>query len=91
AWWQYLFPLAVLAVIVSLWLARGKLGKGPLVAVLFFCGTLFPALGFFDVYPMRFSFVADHFQYLASAGLLALLAAGAAALCPRRLAGPFQA
>jgi Tfp pilus assembly protein PilF len=43
-----------------------------LVAVLFFGGTLFPALGFFNVYPMRYSFVADHFQYLASIGLIVL-------------------
>src|SRR5262249_13540429 len=35
-----------------------------------------PALGFFDVYPFKFSYVADHYQYLASAALLALLAAG---------------
>ncbi len=55
---------------------RNRLGRGPLVAVLFFAGTLVPALGFFNVYPMRYSFVADHFQYLASVGLLALLAAG---------------
>jgi len=48
--------------------------------MLFFAGTLFPALGFIDVYPMRFSFVADHFQYLASLGPIALAAAGAAAL-----------
>ncbi|MCG6944663.1 MAG: tetratricopeptide repeat protein, partial [Deltaproteobacteria bacterium] len=75
AWWQYLFPLAALAVIFILWLLRQRLGKGPLVAVLFFAGTLFPALGFFDIYPMRFSFVADHFQYLASMGLIALGAA----------------
>jgi len=46
------------------------------VAVLFFIGTLTPALGFFNVYPMRFSFVADHFQYLASLGLIVLAAAG---------------
>jgi tetratricopeptide (TPR) repeat protein len=77
AWWQYLFPVAAMAVIFTLWLLRQRLGKGPLVAVLFFAGTLFPALGFFDVYPMRFSFVADHFQYLASIGLIALGAAGA--------------
>jgi tetratricopeptide (TPR) repeat protein len=62
----------VAAVVVGLWLARNRLGRGPLVAVLFFCGTLFPALGFVDVYPFRYSFVADHFQYLASIGLLAL-------------------
>jgi membrane protease subunit HflC len=40
-------------------------------------GCLFPALGFFDVYPFKFSFVADHFQYhAAAAGLTAAAAAG---------------
>jgi tetratricopeptide (TPR) repeat protein len=78
AWWQYLYPAAAIAVIIGLWLARGRLGRGPLVAVLFFAGTLVPALGFINVYPMRYSFVADHFQYLASLGLIAL-AAGAVA------------
>jgi tetratricopeptide (TPR) repeat protein len=39
-------------------------------------GTLVPALGFINVYPMRYSFVADHFQYLAGVGLIALCAAG---------------
>ena len=38
--------------------------------MLFFIGTLLPALGFFNLYPMRYSFVADHFQYLASIGLI---------------------
>jgi tetratricopeptide (TPR) repeat protein len=79
-WWQYLFPLATVTVIAALWRLRRRLGKGPLVAVLLFVGTLTPALGFVDVYPMRFSFVADHFQYLASASLIALGAALLAAL-----------
>ncbi len=70
--WQYLFPASALAVIVGLWLLRRRVGRGPLAAVLFFCGTLVPALGFVNVYPMRYSFVADHFQYLASIGLIAL-------------------
>jgi tetratricopeptide (TPR) repeat protein len=74
-WSAYLYPVAALAVVVALWLARGRIGRGPLVAVLVFAGSLFPALGFFDVYPMRYSFVADHFQYLASIGLIALFAA----------------
>jgi protein O-mannosyl-transferase len=74
--WQWGFPLAVLAVLLGLVGLRRRLGRGPLTAVLFFAGTLLPALGFFNIYPMRFSFVADHFQYLASAGLLALLGAG---------------
>ena len=75
AWWQYLYPLAAVAAVIALWLARQRVGRGPLVALLFFGGTLFPALGFFDAYPMRFSFVADHFQYLASLGPIALAAA----------------
>jgi tetratricopeptide (TPR) repeat protein len=72
-WWQWLFPAAGLLVVAVLWLARHKLGRGPLVAVLFFSGTLLPALGFINVYPMRFSFVADHFQYLASIGIIVLV------------------
>jgi tetratricopeptide (TPR) repeat protein len=84
AWWQYGFPVAVLAVLLALYALRRRLGRGPLTAVLFFCGTLVPALGFFDVYPMRYSFVADHFQYLASVGLLALVAAGMAWLLSGR-------
>ena len=79
-WWQWLFPVAAVGVVAGLWLARRRIGKGPLVAVLFFAGTLGPALGFVNVYPMRYSFVADHFQYLASVGLITLCAAGLARL-----------
>ena len=85
-WWQYLFPIAALAVVAALYGYRRQLGSGPLVAVLFFAGTLFPALGFIDVFPMRYSFVADHFQYHASIGLITL-AAAAATVAVRR-AGP---
>jgi tetratricopeptide (TPR) repeat protein len=77
-WWSYAFPLAALGVMAVLWFARTRLGKGPLVAVLVFAGSLVPALGFVDVYPMRYSFVADHFQYLASVGLITLATALAA-------------
>jgi protein O-mannosyl-transferase len=80
AWWQWLFPLAAISVIIGLWLTRPRTGRGPLVAVLFFAGTLGPALGFVNVYPMRYSFVADHFQYLAGIGLISLCAAGLARL-----------
>lgn len=73
-WWQWLYPLTFVAVIIALWAARKRLGRGPLVGILYFAGTLTPALGFFDVYPMRYSFVADHFVYLASIGVLALVA-----------------
>ena len=79
-WWQWLFPAATVGVLIGLWFDRRRLGRGPLAAVLFFLGTLFPALGFFDVYPMRYSFVADHFQYLASVGILVLVAEGMGSL-----------
>ncbi|MGH1541650.1 MAG: tetratricopeptide repeat protein [Arenicella sp.] len=71
--WQSLFPLGVFIVVLLLWANREKIGRGPLAAFLIYCGTLFPALGFLNVFPMQFSFVADHFQYLASAAMLALL------------------
>lgn len=73
-WWQFLFPLAAATTFLALWKAREKIGRGPLVASLCFAATLLPALGFFAVYPMRYSFVADHFQYLASIPILALVA-----------------
>lgn len=74
--WQYLYPAGALGVGALLWAFRERWGRGPLTGVLFFAGTLAPALGFFNFYPMLYSFVADHFQYLASLGLLALAAAG---------------
>ncbi len=76
AGWQYLFPAAALAVLGAGYAARHR-ARGPLAAVLLYGGTLFPALGFVNVYPFLYSFVADHFQYLAAA--LAISAAAAAA------------
>ena len=76
--WQWVFPAAaVLAAALLLGLSR-KIGRGPAAAQAFFLVTLFPALGFIDVYPFQFSFVADHFQYMASAGPISLFAATAA-------------
>ncbi|MBI2823473.1 MAG: tetratricopeptide repeat protein [Planctomycetia bacterium] len=83
AWWQYAYPAGVLAVMVGLWLARKRIGRGPLAAVLIFAGVLMPALGFFNVYPFRYSFVADHFQYHASVALMVLAAAIAGTVAAR--------
>ncbi|HVW22583.1 MAG TPA: tetratricopeptide repeat protein [Opitutaceae bacterium] len=64
-------PLAALGGILAWFAALARRRRGPLACALFFLGTLFPALGFFNVYPFLFSYVADHFQYLASLGVLA--------------------
>jgi tetratricopeptide (TPR) repeat protein len=85
----WIYPLAAVGVVLAAWLLRARIGRGPLVALLIFGGTLVPALGFFDVYPMRYSFVADHFQYLASLGLIVPFAALASNLARRVLAGRF--
>jgi tetratricopeptide (TPR) repeat protein len=67
------WPFAVVLVVAVAALAACRRGiRGPALALAYFVATIFPALGFFDVYPMRYSFVADHFQYLACLGLFAL-------------------
>jgi len=68
-WWQYLYPLGVaVAVTICLWWLPRR--RGPLAGLLIFVGTLFPVLGFLHVFPFQFSYVADHFQYLASLGII---------------------
>ncbi|MBN1366160.1 MAG: tetratricopeptide repeat protein [Syntrophaceae bacterium] len=81
--WQYIFPLAAFALLVIFWKLRWR-WRGPLAGLLFFIGTLFPVLGFFNVFTFIYSFVADHYQYLASLGIITLVAAGTATLLKRR-------
>jgi Tfp pilus assembly protein PilF len=73
-WWQYLYLVLVVVVaagLVVLALRRNRQPhRGPLAAFLFFSGTLFPVLGFLHVYPFKYSYVADHFQYLATLGII---------------------
>jgi protein O-mannosyl-transferase len=72
---QYLFPLAAVAAIVLLWLLRGRIGRGPVTAVLLFAVTLAPALGLFKIYTTPYSLVADRWVYHAGPAILALVAA----------------
>jgi protein O-mannosyl-transferase len=74
----YLPVLALFVVLFILWLNRKGWARPVLVALAYFLALLFPVLGFFNVYFFRYSFVADHFQYLASIGPLTLAAAGMA-------------
>ena len=62
----------------AVFFARQFVGRGPEVAALFFVATLSPLLGFIMLYTFWFSFVADHYQYVASIGPIALAAGGLA-------------
>lgn len=71
SWVSYL-PSALL-VITGIFLVIGRRRLRPIIfALAYFVVALFPVLDFFDVYFFRYSFVSDHFQYLASMGPLAL-------------------
>ncbi len=77
SWAGSLPVVALVGLIGVLWSVR-RWNRAPLVAVLFFVGSLFPALGFFNVYPFVFSYVADHWQYLPCLGIIALAVEGGA-------------
>ncbi len=72
----YLPVLAAVGTFYVLWLNRKGWPRPAFFAFAYFVVSLFPVLGFFNVYFFRYSFVGDHFQYLASTGPLALAAAG---------------
>jgi tetratricopeptide (TPR) repeat protein len=74
-WWQWLFPIGVLAACAALWALRRRT-RGLLAAFLLFAGSLFPALGFVNLYGARYSWVWDHWQYLPDLSLFALAGAG---------------
>lgn len=72
----YIWPALTVAALLLVWFGRRFVGRGLEVALLFFVATLAPMLGFVMLYTFRYSWVADHYQYLASIGPLALAAAG---------------
>jgi tetratricopeptide (TPR) repeat protein len=70
----WIFPLTAACLLIALWLARSRLGRGPAAAAFYFVGSLAPLLGFMNAYFMRYSFVCDHWVYLSSIGPITLAA-----------------
>jgi tetratricopeptide (TPR) repeat protein len=66
---------AVLAAVAILGIRRVA-GRGPETAAIYYVAMLSPLLGLIMEYTFRYSFVADHYQYAACIGPLALAAAG---------------
>jgi tetratricopeptide (TPR) repeat protein len=86
--WTAYVPLGAVAGLIAILLVlRRRVGSGPLPLAAFSAVTLAPALGFVNVFPHRYSWVADHFQYLGSLGFLALYVATASLLIGRFATG----
>ncbi len=73
----YIFPVSAIGVLIVLAMLRHRAGKWPIFIAAMYCLTLLPVLGMVTFGFMRYSFVADRFQYLASAfpiaGITALI------------------
>jgi hypothetical protein len=78
-WW---LPLAAAAAVTGwlLWNYRAPRLRPFLFAWLFVAVALVPVMGFTDVYFMKFSLVADHYQYIAVLGVCGLAGAGVSLL-----------
>jgi len=72
----YAWLLALAGLGVVIWRARTWSGRSAEVAAVFFAVTLSPVLGFIMMVTFLYSFVADHYQYLACLGPIALASAG---------------
>src|SRR5581483_5534646 len=78
----WLFAVVVMGVII--WYAWRRGIRAPGIASLFFAGTLAPVLGFIMLYTFRYTYVADHYQYLACIGPIALAVGSVANVSAKR-------
>ncbi len=73
--------LGIVAVVAMAWRYRQRTwARAGLFGCAYFVAALLPVLGFFNIFFFRYSFVADHFQYLASIGIVALACAAVASI-----------
>ena len=72
---QYAWLIAGAALAGGIYFARRWAGRSIEVATLFYLATLAPTMGFIMLYTFVYSFVADHYQYVACIGPFALASA----------------
>ena len=73
---NYAWLLAGVIMCAAIYFLRRYVGRSVEVSVAFFIATLSPVLGFIMLYTFRYTFVADHYQYLACMGPIALACGG---------------
>src|SRR6266705_2040334 len=73
---DYTWLLAGTVLCVAIYFLRRYVGRSVEVAAAFFVITLSPVLGVIMLFTFRYTFVADHYQYLACIGPIALVSAG---------------
>lgn len=81
---QYGWLIGLIFAVSILWQLRSLLGRGVVAAIAFYVVNLTPMLGFIALYTFRYTFVADHYQYIASIGLIALFAAAITKIWEKR-------
>jgi len=77
---DHIWLLAGVGACVSIYFLRRYVGRSVEVGAAFFVTTLSPVLGFIMLFTFRYTFVADHYQYLACIGPIALASAGMVSL-----------
>ncbi len=77
---DYMWLLVGIGLCVAIYFLRRYVGRSVEVAAGFFVATLSPVLGFIMLFTFRYTFVADHYQYLACIGPIALVSAGVVSL-----------
>jgi tetratricopeptide (TPR) repeat protein len=77
---DYVWLVFAMLFCVVIYFTRRFVGRGPEVAAAFFVLTLGPVMGFIMLFTFRYTYVADHYQYLACIGPIALFSAGTVTL-----------
>jgi protein O-mannosyl-transferase len=80
---DYIWLLACVVALVAIYFSKRFFGRSTEVAAAFFVATLSPVLGFIMLFTFRYTFVADHYQYLACIGPIALASAGILSLADK--------
>jgi hypothetical protein len=79
--WFFWIPDAALVIVFGVcWRFRHRWGKDILFALGAYIALLLPVLGFFNIYFMKYSLVADHYQYASIISVIALAGAAASRL-----------